>query len=118
MARRAAQPRYEDEVVEVMVETRTDGTNTEANHHYKRPGTEAKCSLQIPWQLGLRTRRAGPRNTSKVQEMVAAWNQHLCKLEVAEMKCLRAIRGVTRRDRMTNEEVRTAKGCWCGADER
>ena len=32
--------------------------------------------------------------------------QQLCELEVAEMKCLRAIRGVTRRDRMTNEEVR------------
>ena len=31
--------------------------------------------------------------------------QHLCKLEGAEMKCLRVIRGVTRRDRMMNEEV-------------
>ena len=43
--------------------------------------------------------------------------QHLCKMEVAEMKCMRAIRGVTRRDKMMNEEMRRA-GCWCGADER
>ena len=36
--------------------------------------------------------------------------QHLCKLEGAEMKCLRVIRGVTRRDRMMNEEVRRDVG--------
>ncbi len=31
---------------------------------------------------------------------------HVKKLEVAEMRCLRAIRGVTRRDRMRNENIR------------
>ena len=36
--------------------------------------------------------------------------QHLCKLEVAEMKSLRVIRGATSRDRMTNEEVRRDVG--------
>ena len=40
----------------------------------------------------------------------AVKKQHLCKLEVAEMKCLREIRGVTRRDRMMNEEVRRDVG--------
>ena len=30
------------------------------------------------------------------------------KLEVAEMRCLRAIRGVTRRERMRNEDIRHA----------
>ena len=38
-------------------------------------------------------------------ETWAVKKQHLCKLEGAEMKCLRVIRGVTRRDRMMNEEV-------------
>ncbi|KAK4314273.1 hypothetical protein Pmani_014425 [Petrolisthes manimaculis] len=32
--------------------------------------------------------------------------EHIKKLEVAEIRCLRAIRGVTRRDRMRNENIR------------
>ena len=43
-------------------------------------------------------------------ETLAVKKQHLCKLEVAEMKCLRAIRCVTGRDRMMNEEVRRDVG--------
>ena len=43
-------------------------------------------------------------------ETWAVKRQHPCKLEVAEMKCLRAIRGVTRRDRMMNEGVRRDVG--------
>ena len=31
--------------------------------------------------------------------------KHVKKLEVAEMKCLRAIRGVTTRERMRNEDI-------------
>ena len=31
--------------------------------------------------------------------------EHVKKLEVAEMKCLRAIRGVTTRERMRNEDI-------------
>ena len=31
---------------------------------------------------------------------------HVKKLEVVEMRCLRAIRGVTRRERMRNEDIR------------
>lgn len=34
--------------------------------------------------------------------------EHVKKLEVAEMRCLRAIRGVTRRERMRNEDIRHA----------
>ena len=32
--------------------------------------------------------------------------EHVKKLEVVEMRCLRAIRGVTRRERMRNEDIR------------
>lgn len=39
-------------------------------------------------------------------ETWAVKEEHVKKLEVAEMRCLRAIRGVTRRERMRNEDIR------------
>ena len=39
-------------------------------------------------------------------ETWAVKEEHVKKLEVAEMKCLRAIRGVTTRERMRNEDIR------------
>ena len=43
-------------------------------------------------------------------ETWAVKKQHLCKLEVAEMKCLKVTRGVTRKDRMMNGEERRDVG--------
>ena len=56
MAQRAAQPRYEDQPVEVMYGSNAYGNNTEVI---------ANCSLQITWELGPRGRSAGQENTSK-----------------------------------------------------
>ena len=39
-------------------------------------------------------------------ETWAVKEEHVKKLEVAEMRCLRAIKGVTRRERMRNEDIR------------
>ena len=39
-------------------------------------------------------------------ETWAVKEEHVKKLEVVEMRCLRAIRGVTRRERMRNEDIR------------
>ena len=43
-------------------------------------------------------------------ETWAVKEEHMKKLEVAEMRCLRAVRGVTRRDRRRNDEVRNEVG--------
>ena len=39
-------------------------------------------------------------------ETWAVKEEHVKKLEVVEKRCLRAIRGVTRRERMRNEDIR------------
>ena len=39
-------------------------------------------------------------------ETWAVKEEHVNKLEVVEMRCLRAIRGVTRRERKRNEDIK------------
>lgn len=62
---------------------------------------------QLPLRLKAQVYRTMVRPAALYgAETWAVKEEHTKKLEVAEMRCLRAIRGVTRRDRMRNENIR------------